>query len=47
MENVIVQMDRAGGHGGGRSDMTSIIASLNSLGSKESIPVSFVAQPSR
>lgn len=45
--HVIVQMDQAGGHGGGRSDMSKILSSLNSVGSTQRIPVQFITQPSR
>lgn len=47
VSSVIVQMDQAGGHGGGRSDMSKILSSLNSIGETQRIPVNFIAQPSR
>ena len=47
MKQVVVQMDQAGGHGGGRSNMTSILSYLNDIGASEQIPVTFITQPSR
>jgi hypothetical protein len=47
IKKVIVQMDRAGGHGGGRSDMKGILKELNDVGAKERPPVEFTTQSAK
>ncbi len=47
VKKVAVQMDRAGGHGGGRGDMKGILTELNKAGSEEKIPVEFLTQSAK
>ena len=47
VKEVIMQMDRAGAHGGGRADINKILERLNRACQKETIPIRFIAQPSR
>lgn len=42
-----MQLDQAGGHGGGRSDMKGVLSELNLIGQTENKNVSFIVQPSR
>lgn len=45
--NVVVQLDQAGGHGGGRANMTEVLHELNEFGGRESKQVKFITQCSR
>ena len=47
VKKVIVQLDQAGGHGGGQSDMKGVLSELNLIGQTENKNVSFIVQPSR
>lgn len=47
VKKVEVQMDRAGGHGGGRGDMKGILKELNNKGLKGDIPVTFKTQSAK
>lgn len=47
VHNVVVQLDQAGGHGGGRSNMKCVLDQLNEMGAKERKKVTFIIQPSR
>ncbi len=44
---VKVQMDKAGGHGGGRGDMKGILKQLNEAGAKEKVKVLFLTQSAK
>ena len=43
----IVQLDQAGGHGGGQANMSPMLSELNEFGSKEEKKIKFVAQCSK
>lgn len=45
--NVVVQLDQAGGHGGGRANMGPILHQLNGIGAREAKKVTFITQCSR
>jgi hypothetical protein len=51
VKKVIVQMDRAGGHGGGRKDIQSTLNKLNGYAKRKKkrndLVVTFIAQPSK
>lgn len=47
VKKVVVQCDQAGGHGGGRADISNVLAVLNRAGCRRRPPVRFIAQPSR
>jgi len=47
VKKVVIQFDQAGGHGGGRSNMTGMLKELNDEGKKYPKPFHFVAQCSR
>lgn len=45
--NVVVQLDQAGGHGGGRANMKNMLDELNMFGATECKKVKFITQCSR
>lgn len=47
VKRIIVQMDQAGGHGGGKGNMTNILGEFNAIGSQISPPATFIIQPSK
>jgi hypothetical protein len=47
VKRVIVQMDRAGGHGGGRADISKTLKTLNTAGKRKKPHITFIAQPSK
>lgn len=47
VKRVVVQLDQAGGHGGGRANMSDILKDLNTIGARETKKVKFITQCSR
>ena len=47
VKKIVVQMDQAGGHGGGRGNMNAVLKKFNSHGSQVNPKIVFIIQPSR
>lgn len=47
VRKVVIQFDQAGGHGGGRSNMTQLLNKLNEQGKSFPKPFQFITQCSR
>ena len=44
---VVIQMDQAGGHGGGRANIAKTLSVLNGFGKRAKPHITFIAQPSK
>ncbi len=47
VKKIVIQMDQAGGHGGGKGNMKMILDEFNQIGSSCSPEMKFIVQPSK